>query len=139
MLQLHGKVIQLNGSLLGLEAYDAFLVSVVDPEGPYAYLQSLQEEKIGFLVVTPFLFYSEYTFELDEKNKLLLDLKSKEEVLVLNTVTIREPFTQSTVNLLAPIVVNLRNGQARQIVLPPKTQYGTTEPLFRDAAEESGE
>ncbi|MCZ8514875.1 flagellar assembly protein FliW [Paenibacillus filicis] len=140
MVQLiHEKVIRFNGSILGFENYDEFLVTLVEDDSPYAYLQSLQDENIGFLVVTPFVFHPEYTFEIDDKHKTILGLKTLEEVAVFTTVTIREPYTQSTVNLLAPLVINITNGQGRQIVLPPKSNYGTNEPLFRKVFEESGE
>jgi flagellar assembly factor FliW len=135
---LHEKVVRFNGSILGFEEYDEFTISVVEEDSPYAYLQSVQDENVGFLVVSPFVFYPEYVFEIDEKDKTLLELKSKEEVAVLNTVTIREPFIKSTVNLLAPLVINVTSWYARQVVLPPKSNYRTNEPLFREAPEESG-
>lgn len=137
MLQiLHKKVIRFNGSILGFEEFNEFEISVVEDNSPYAYLQSLQDENIGFLVVTPFVFYPEYMFELDDKDKTLLEMKSPEEVAVLNIVTIREPFIKSTVNLLAPLVINITSGQARQVVLPPKSNYGTNELLFEKAIDE---
>lgn len=136
---LNETVVGFRGSILGLEEYDDFSITLIEENSAYAYLQSLQDESIGFLVVAPFLFFPDYTFELDEKTKALLDLKSNEEVVVFNTVTIREPFTESTANLLAPLVINTRNGMARQVVLPPKSNYITTVRLFQAALEEGGE
>ncbi|MEB3102344.1 flagellar assembly protein FliW [Ferviditalea candida] len=140
MLQfLHEKTIRFNGSILGFEQLDGFSVSVVEENSPYAYLQSLEEENIGFLVVTPFVFYPDYEFELEEKDKSLLELKSQEEGAVLAIVTMSEDFIQSTVNLLAPLMINITNGLARQVVLPPKFNYGTKELLFKQAMAEKGE
>lgn len=136
---LNETVVSFRGSILGLEEYDDFSITLIEENSAYAYLQSLQDESIGFLVVAPFVFFPDYTFELDEKTKALLDLKSNEEVVVFNTVTIREPFTESTANLLAPLVINTRNGTARQVVLPPKSNYSTTVRLFHAALEEGGE
>ncbi|MZQ85780.1 flagellar assembly protein FliW [Paenibacillus sp. 5J-6] len=136
---LNETVVGFRGSILGLEEYDDFSITLIEENSAYAYLQSLQDESIGFLVVAPFVFFPGYTFELDEKTKALLDLKSNEEVVVFNTVTIREPFTESTANLLAPLVINTRNGMARQVVLPPKSNYSTTVRLFQVALEEGGE
>ncbi|MFC5700880.1 flagellar assembly protein FliW [Cohnella faecalis] len=140
MIQLlHERVVQFKGSLLGFEELNEFSITAVEEDSPYAYMQSLQDESIGFLVATPFIFHPDYTFEIEEKDKTLLELKSQEEVAVFNLVTIKEPFTQSTVNLLAPVIINLTNGQARQVVLPPKSNYGTSELLFREIPEKSGE
>ncbi|MDU0205692.1 MULTISPECIES: flagellar assembly protein FliW [Paenibacillus] len=136
---LQGKVLRFNGSILGFEELDEFEVSVVEEGSPYAYLQSVQDENISFLVVTPFVFYPNYTFEIEDNDKSLLELNSNEEVAVINIVTIKEPYTKSTVNLLAPLVLNIATEQARQLVLPPQSTYGTNDPLFKEAPEESGE
>jgi flagellar assembly factor FliW len=136
---LQGKVLRFNGSILGFEELDEFEVSVVEEGSPYAYLQSVQDENISFLVVTPFVFYPNYTFEIENNDKSLLELNSNEEVAVINIVTIKEPYTKSTVNLLAPLVLNIATEQARQLVLPPQSTYGTNDPLFKEAPEESGE
>ncbi|MCY9665106.1 flagellar assembly protein FliW [Paenibacillus alginolyticus] len=140
MLQLlHEKVIHFNGSILGFEEYDEFIFSFAEEDSPYAYLQSLKDDNIGFLLVIPFVFYSDYAFEVDDKDKAALGIVSEEEVAAFTIVTIREPFTKSSTNLLAPIVVNTTSGQARQVVLPPRSNYSTNEPLFKDAHEESGD
>lgn len=140
MLQiLHGKVIRFNGSILGFEDYDEFIFSFAEEDSPYAYIQSLKDENIGFLVVIPFVFYSDYAFEVDDTDKASLGIVSEEEVAVFTIVTIREPFTKSSTNLLAPVLVNTTSGQARQVVLPPRSNYNTNEPLFIDAHQESGD
>lgn len=137
--RLQGKVLRFNGSILGFEELDEFEVSVVEEGSPYAYLESVQDENISFLVVTPFVFYPDYTFEIEDNDKSLLELNSNEEVAVINIVTIKEPYTKSTVNLLAPLVLNIATEHARQLVLPPQSTYGTNDPLFKEAPEESGE
>lgn len=140
MLQLlHEKIITFKGSLLGFEDLNEFAISVVEEDSPYAYLQSVQDESVGFLAINPFLVYPGYTFEIEEKDKTLLKLTSTEEVAVLNLVTIKEPFSNSTVNMLAPIVINIASGRARQVVLPPKSNYGTADSIFREINEKSGE
>lgn len=123
--------VRFQGSILGFEKLDEFMISVLEEDSPFAHLQSLQDHNIGFLVANPFVFYPDYTFEIEEKDQTSLKLQSLEDVVVYNTVTVREPFTKSTINLLAPLVVNIHKGEARQIVLPPKSSYGTAEPLFQ--------
>jgi flagellar assembly factor FliW len=136
---LQGKVLQLNGSILGFENYNEFSVNVVEENNHFAYLQSLEQENVGFLVVTPFTFYSDYSIEIEEKDHKFLDIDTHEDVIVLSIVTIVEPFTESTLNLLAPILINIKNDQGKQMVLPPKCKYSTKEPLFKAVQTESGE
>lgn len=136
---LQGKVIQLMGSILGFENCNEFSVNVVEENNHFAYLQSLEQDNVGFLVVSPFTFYADYSIEIEEKDNKLLDIHTHEDVIILSIVTIGEPFTESTLNLLAPILLNIKNSQGKQIVLPPKCKYSTKEPLFKVVQVESGE
>jgi flagellar assembly factor FliW len=136
---LHNGNINFNGSILGFEEYDEFQLSIVEQDSPFAYIKSVKDENIGFLVALPFIFYPSYTFEIDEKDKTILNLKTPEEVVVVAIVTIKEPFIQSSINLLAPLVINTTTKQGRQVVLPPRSNYETNEPLFTDTPAESGE
>jgi flagellar assembly factor FliW len=135
---LHERVIQFNGKILGFEDLNEFVILVVEANGPYAYLQSVADEHIGFLVVSPFAFYQDYMFEIDENDKEQLELHAPEDAAVLSIVNMKEPFTESTINLLAPLVINVRTGKGKQIVLPPRTVYTTKEPLFRSKQTERG-
>lgn len=128
---LYGQVIHFQGSLLGFKELDAFEIQPVDENGLFAYLLSLEEPEIGFVVTSPFSFYRDYSFELDQNTIDELGLKSHEEAQILTIITLQEPFKASTLNLLAPVVVNVSNWTARQIVLPPHYNYKTKVPMHR--------
>jgi flagellar assembly factor FliW len=136
---LHERVIQFNGKILGFQDLNEFVLTVVEEKGPYAYLQSVTDERVGFLVASPFAFYKDYAFEIEESDKEQLGLESPDDAAVVALITIQEPFIRSTLNLLAPLVINVKTNQGKQIVLPPKTVYTTKEPLFRAAHTEKGE
>ncbi|RAP73934.1 flagellar assembly protein FliW [Paenibacillus montanisoli] len=136
---LQGRIFQLNGSILGFEDCNEFSIQVVEENPSFAYLQSLDHDYVGFLVITPFAFETDYSIDIEEKDRKLLDIEASEDVSVLTIVTTTEPFTNSTVNLLAPIILNTRNGQGKQYVLPPSSTYSTKEPLFNVVQLESGE
>lgn len=131
-----GQVIQLQGSLLGFKQLNEFLIQSVDDEGMFAYLQSQEDEQVGFVVTSPFSFYKDYSFELDPATIEDLGTKTQEDVMVMAIITLQEPFKSSTVNLLAPIVFNIKNGIARQLVLPPHHQYTTKMPLNKPKVKE---
>ncbi|MEC0227890.1 flagellar assembly protein FliW [Paenibacillus alba] len=140
MLQiLHGCTYQLQGSILGFEELNNFNIQVVEENDTFAYLQSLEDENISFLVTSPFSFKEDYAFELEDGIKTMLQIEKEEDVAVVTIVTISEIFTNSTVNLLAPVVINTKTMTGRQIVLPPQTIYKTNEPLFTPGSIESGE
>jgi flagellar assembly factor FliW len=134
---LHDKIFQFNGSVLGFEDFNEFHFTVAEENSQFGFLQSVENDNVGFLVANPFYFYSEYKFEIDEKTKHQLKLQSSEEVTVLAIMTVREPFINSTINLMAPLIINMATGEGRQIILPPENKHGTKEPLFHEEKAES--
>ncbi|NQX70114.1 flagellar assembly protein FliW [Paenibacillus alba] len=136
---LHDVTIQLQGSILGFEGHNEYRIDVIEENDQFANLQSIEDPNISFLVTSPFSFHEQYVFELEESIKSTLQVESQEEVAVLAIVTIHEKFMESTMNLLAPIVINTKSLIGRQIVLPPDSGYKTSEPLFAPISKESGE
>jgi len=125
---LYDKPIAMRGAILGFPELNEFVLTPVDDSGltsPFAYLQSLEEEAIGFLVANPFHFYSDYELEIGEQEKRDIEASSPEEVIVLAIVKIGDPFETSTLNLMAPLIINADKLIGRQMVLPPDTPYTT--------------
>ncbi|KIL40651.1 hypothetical protein SD70_12095 [Gordoniibacillus kamchatkensis] len=136
---LHERVVQFDGSILGFEHLNEFTLQIMEEQSPYAYLQSVADPNVGFLVASPFAFFQSYSLEIEEKDKEYLELASAEDAAILSIITIHEPFTASTMNLLAPLVINVRNNKGRQIVPPYKVAYTAKEPMFREALAKKGE
>ncbi|WP_261769502.1 flagellar assembly protein FliW [Paenibacillus polysaccharolyticus] len=84
-------------------------------ETPFSYLQSVKEKELSFLVVSPFEFKQDYSFELSDEDKEELEIE--EEVAVFSIVTIHSEITKSTMNLLAPVVINPVKRVGKQVVL----------------------
>ncbi|MDQ0192184.1 flagellar assembly protein FliW [Paenibacillus wynnii] len=93
----------------------------------FAQLQSTQHESISFLLTDPFNFYHEYEFDLPDTDAEELDIK--DAVSVRSIVTIKEQLELSTINLLAPIILNPLNRKGKQVVLH-KSSYLTKHPLW---------
>ncbi|MFE5324113.1 flagellar assembly protein FliW [Paenibacillus sp. NPDC056579] len=138
MLELFtGSFFSFQGSILGFEQYDEFEVILVNEGEPFLYLQSTEDLNIGFLVTTPFWLFKEYEFEIPDGNRRELGIQNEEELAVFSIVTIREPFSQSTVNLLAPLIVNIKTKRAKQIVLQASS-YNTQTLLFQGTISTEG-
>jgi len=139
---LFGKPISMKGSILGFQELDTFVLTPVDqdnPETPFAYLQSLEQSEIGFLVTNPFAFIRDYEFKLSEQDVANLRSNDPEKIMVLNIVTIATPFADSTVNLLAPILIQNDELIGIQAVLTGDNHYTTRDQLFRRPSNEGGE
>lgn len=98
----------------GFENHSRFAVIDV-AEGPFSYLQSLQESHISLLMTDPFVFYPNYEFELPES--IVEEMELNSALTIRCIVTLNEKAEKSTINLLAPLVFNLENKSGRQVIL----------------------
>ena len=117
----------------GIPAFEdehEFVVLPYEEGTPYMFLQSMTTPELAFLMTDPFVFFPEYSFELDDENMEKLAINSMDDVLVCTLIAVpRSGVADMTTNLLAPVVINRHTMQARQIVLE-KTQYTTKHRLF---------
>ena len=105
---------------VGIPAFeDAKYYTLVsdDSTKPFICLNSADIPGLGFVCIDPFLFFSTYAVNLSGKDLSLLGLSKPDEALVLSLVTIYPDPKQTTANLRAPIVVNIRNLFASQVIL----------------------
>ncbi|WP_405740632.1 flagellar assembly protein FliW [Anaerovibrio slackiae] len=117
----------------GIPAFEdehEFVVLPYEEGTPYMFLQSMATPELAFLMTDPFVFFPDYSFELDDENMDKLEIKTMDDVLVCTLISIpRSGVANMTTNLLAPVVINRHTMQAKQIVLE-KTQYTTKHRLF---------
>lgn len=108
------------------------LIPAEDIEFPFSYLQSVQSADLAFIVTDPFLFVENYDFELSSSDATALNVNNDEDladISVLTIVTIPNDVDQTTINIMAPIVINHAVKVGRQVLL---TEYSDTKfPLFR--------
>ena len=96
----------------------------------FCWLQSVSDPAVAFLLVRPYLFFPDYTFDLSDNQVSALELKAPEEVVVFNIVTIPgDKVAETTVNLLAPVIINNKLKQAKQVILTG-SDYSTKHSLF---------
>jgi len=101
-------------------------------DSPFLAMTADGDPDVGFVVVSPFLYYPEYEFDLDDATSERLGICSADDVQVLCIITLHDRPEQATANLLGPIVINVRNGEACQTVLPHAI-YSVQTPLARAA------
>lgn len=122
----------------GLPAFDdehEFVVLPYEEGTPYMFLQSLATPELAFLMTDPFVFFPDYTFELDDANMEKLGVESMDDILVCTLISIPATgIANMTTNLLAPVVINRHSKEARQVVLE-RTNYTTKHRLFPEKKE----
>lgn len=100
------QIILFENGIPGFLEEKQFVILPLSEDSPFVALQSVTSENLAFIVVSPFIFFKNYEFDLDESTAELLDIDNIEDVEVMTILTMAEPFEKSTANLLAPIIVN---------------------------------
>ena len=126
------KIVHFKEGIPAFEDEHEFLIIPYDEESPYYFMQSLKTPELAFLITTPFIFFPDYMIEIDDDTIEELSIKNQEDVMLYSLITIPNGSVRyMTANLLAPVVINTDNMQAKQIVME-KTRYTTKHRLFPD-------
>lgn len=123
------EILTFEQGLLGLPEYKNYILLSLDVDLPLALLQSTEEASIGFVVAFPYAFKKDFEFDLSEEDIQNLKIASPEDAITYAIVTLKETFKNSTINLLAPLVINTKTKLAKQIVLQDNSQYSLQFPL----------
>lgn len=132
------KVVHFENGIPAFEQENEFVILPYDDESPYYFMQSVKTPDLAFLLTIPFIFFNDYTFEIDDATVKELGIKNHESVFYYTMVTIPNgSIRYMTANLLAPIVLNSETMKAKQVVLE-KSNYTTKHRLFPEAAKREG-
>ena len=130
------KIVHFERGIPAFEDEHEFVILPYEEESPYYFMQSLQSPDLAFLLTIPFLFFPEYTFEIDDETMAELEIKNQDDVYYYSMITIPNgSIRYMTANLLAPVVLNGENMRAKQVVLD-KSNYTTKHRLFPEPKKE---
>ncbi|MDR1619822.1 MAG: flagellar assembly protein FliW [Clostridiales bacterium] len=116
------KIITFKQGLPGLEEFTEFIILELAESKPLLWLQSTQNGLVYLPVLIPFELMPDYSVEIQDKELEELNITSKDDLLVLNVVVVREDITKMTANMAAPIIVNTKRGIGKQIIIDAKDQ-----------------
>jgi len=122
------SIIKFPNGVPGFEEEDEFVLLAIDEEEIYHSLQSTKSKEVALIVTNPYLFFTDYEFHVDKSTQELLHIEDESDVVVLSVLTLRDPFADSTANLQAPIILNVKRNKAKQLILLD-TDYETKHPL----------
>ena len=112
----------------GFEDYKYFNVNTIKDNEKFYSIVSKEDDNIGFISISPFDIKKDYEIDLDDEFVKELDIKSEKDVLVLCLITLGKTLKDSTANLKAPIIINIKNNRGKQIILQDD-KYKIKEPL----------
>jgi flagellar assembly factor FliW len=116
------------GNILGFE--ETINVEISEIDELFSTIKDTNNKDIVFTIINPYAL-REYSFDLPSDIKVILEINEKSNISVYNVVVIQNPLENSTINFLAPIIVNNDNNKLAQAVLNSKKHqdFGMTESI----------
>lgn len=119
---------EVKGQILGFDTTHNVNINEVDEL--FSTMIDAENENISFTLANPYIL-REYSFDIPTDLKILLDIKEDSKLNVYNIVIIQKPLEKSTINFLAPIIVNEDSKKIGQAVLDHKvhSDFGIRETI----------
>jgi flagellar assembly factor FliW len=111
------KILIFDKGLPGLEEDTRFALLSNEDSRPVSWLQSIDHREISLPVMDPFLVCPDYSFDISQTDVDALSVGDIKDVYVLSILVIPKNVNAMTINLSAPIIINVRSSKACQIVL----------------------
>jgi flagellar assembly factor FliW len=122
------RIITFPSGLLGFSSFRQYAMLQPDEEGIFFWLQSLDAPELAFVVTDPRLWISDYQATIRREQMSQLELASFDDAQIL--VIVNKYDQTLTANLQGPLVVNLTNRHALQLVLADR-KWTTRHELLR--------
>jgi len=108
-------VVEFPAGIIGFPDQRRYAIVAAEDSGLYSWLQSVDEPDLAFLAVVPAPFFPDYAPVIPDEDCASIGLTDPDDAQVLCLLTVGDDAI--TANLLGPIVLNVRNRTARQVVL----------------------
>jgi flagellar assembly factor FliW len=111
----HQKITIASG-LFGFESFKDYVLLDAERQ-PFYWLQSMDAERVAFILVNPFLFRPDYELDIGDEELGEIGISDPQKALIFSIVTIPADGGPMTANLQGPLVINRETRQGKQSVL----------------------
>ena len=120
--------------LVGFPAFRRYVVLDPPEDADYQWFQSVDEPSLAFVIMDVHLLKQDFRANLSEEGLVELEMTPTDSISIMVVITIpSERPDQATANLRAPLVVNGRTRQGKQLILHESIPLRY--PLFQEPAE----
>ena len=117
--------------LPGFDNLKEFCLIPIESNPDFLLLQSEEDQEVGLVTTSPFVFKTDYEFELKDEILNKLSIINPADVKVISIVTLSSDVKGITYNLKAPVIINIENGYAMQVILD-NDKYMIKHPLIEE-------
>lgn len=125
-------IIRFEEKIFGFEEYSDYII-IYDDEfnGEYAWLQSVEEPGLCFIIANSALITDGYAPKCPKGTEEIIGSGNYEYWLIM---VVKENIEESTVNLKSPVIINIDNRKAMQVIL--EENYPIRHMLFKSGKEQ---
>ncbi|MFQ5596597.1 MAG: flagellar assembly protein FliW [Nitrospiria bacterium] len=117
--------------ILGFPSLKKYLLIEYEKGHPLLWLQSVENNDLGFVVIDPLIVKPAYRPEIASPDLLYLKAKGLKDLVFLSIVNLpKDDPIKLSANLMAPLVINYQLRRGRQIVLN-ESGYPIREPIIK--------
>lgn len=117
--------------IIGFNELKRFVILDLNQDSFFKWLQAVDDPELAFPIVSVFSMNVDYAIDLQDNVVETLKIDNVENVLVMNIASIPQDNPQgATLNLLAPLIFNIGNQLAGQVILTG-SGYDISFPLFK--------
>lgn len=117
--------------IIGFDKLRKFVIVEPNKDSLFKWLQSVEDAALAFPVISVAALSFDYTIDLPDNVVESLQISNVESILVMNITSIPQDDPKgTTINLLAPLIFNIDNQTAGQVVLSG-SGYDISYPMFK--------
>jgi flagellar assembly factor FliW len=126
-------VLEFPYGLPGFERFKQFGLVELEEEAPFLRLLSLDEPRLGFVLLNPMLIWPDYDPDIGREDLQGLGIERVEQLAVYSIVTLSYIPQNVTANLRGPICINTETMKAKQMILVDE-RYQTKHSIIESQA-----
>jgi flagellar assembly factor FliW len=134
------EILNFQNGLPGFDEVKRYILINNEEEGsPFKWLQGVEGMKPAFVIIDPFAVKKDYEINLSDEVLRELDIKDAGEVAVYCIVVVPDDISKMTMNLQAPLIINMAKKSGKQLILDTD-RYGVRHYILEElqGREESG-
>jgi flagellar assembly factor FliW len=128
---IRDKIIEFRDGLPGFPASRCFVMAQRPEEKPFVWMHSVSDPGLTFALVDAYAWDNDYTLEIDDADLQEMGSLDPRDYAVYFIVQIQQDRNKAKLQVKprAPVLVNTRNRQARQVTVRMHASLKKTEPL----------
>ncbi len=131
------EIINFNRGIPGFENEHQFMILKQNAESPFFILQAVTNPQLALIMIDLEQVVPGFSVELPDEIVVELKLTKPEDAVAYAIVVLPADISQATVNLAAPVIINIKEKQGKQVILN-NPAYSIKHPLFSKVNGEVG-